>query len=235
MPKALGMVYTKEGSGKPVLLLHGWGASKESFYYQIQHLKKKFTVIAVDFWGFGESDKLKKPYTVFDYALKLHCFLQYIDVEPYAVIAHSFGARVLLKGCLDVEKIVITGGAGLQPRRSVKYYVKKYTYRFLKSTRMFHPEKLRRRFSASGYAELDDIMRKTFSNVVAEDLTSYLCKIKSPTLLVWGENDRETPLYMAKRMERGIESSALVVIDGAGHFPFVDRPNLFNGILDHFL
>lgn len=239
MPKALGFSYTQEGSGKDVVLLHGWGASKDSFYYVTQHLEKRFRVTAIDFPGFGASDKPAHPYTVFDYASSLNALLTYLDLRPYAVVAHSFGARVAIKLLSSeselTEKLVITGGAGIKPKRTFRGMLKKTTYRFLRKTHLFSAETLRKKFGSKDYACLDEVMRKTFVNVVCEDLTPKLKEIVCPTLLIWGENDRETPLYMGKIMNREIAQSALITMEDAGHFCFIDSPYVFNKILDKFL
>ena len=65
-------------------------------------------------------------------------------------------------------------------------------------------------------------MKKTFIKVVNEDLTPYLKNIKSSVLLIWGDKDTDTPMYMAKTMEREIKDSGLVVFEGSGHFSYLD-------------
>jgi pimeloyl-ACP methyl ester carboxylesterase len=62
---------------------------------------------------------------------------------------------------------------------------------------------------------------------VNEDLTPFMPQIKSPVLLVWGEDDRDTPVASARVMERLIPDSELVVLENAGHFSYVDQPYQF--------
>ena len=59
--------------------------------------------------------------------------------------------------------------------------------------------------------------------------------IKNSTLVIVGDKDRETPLYMAKKINRGITGSKLCVIKNAGHFAFIDKPQQFNGEVTEFL
>jgi len=61
-----------------------------------------------------------------------------------------------------------------------------------------------------------------FVRVVNLDLKKYLPNIKSPSLLIWGENDTDTPLAYAKIMEKLIPDAGLVVFPGAGHYSFLD-------------
>ena len=78
-------------------------------------------------------------------------------------------------------------------------------------------------------------MRKSFNMVISLDLTKNLKEINRPVLLMWGENDMDTPLYMAKIMEKNIKDSGLVVLKNAGHFSYIDSSNEFNIVVDNFL
>ena len=66
-------------------------------------------------------------------------------------------------------------------------------------------------------------MRATFVRVVNQDLTPYLSKIKAPSLLVYGRQDEDTPLKLAKIMEKKIPDAGLVVLENAGHFSYLDQ------------
>ena len=78
-------------------------------------------------------------------------------------------------------------------------------------------------------------MRNTFKKVVEQDLTSFAKKIMCPTLIVWGDGDCETPMWMAKRLKRLISGSGFVVLETAGHFSFADRPKEFTAAVRYFL
>ena len=78
-------------------------------------------------------------------------------------------------------------------------------------------------------------MRESFKKIVADNLDEEYAAIKIRTLLIFGENDKETPLYIARRMNALMENSELTVIKGAGHFAFVDKPAEFNGAVLSFL
>ena len=78
-------------------------------------------------------------------------------------------------------------------------------------------------------------MKQTFVNVVNEDLCVYAKNINSKTLIVWGEKDKDTKIFMAKKLHKLIFLSELVFIKGAGHFSFLDKKEDFVIILDTFL
>ena len=66
-------------------------------------------------------------------------------------------------------------------------------------------------------------MKKTFQNIVSEDLTTYLKNIKSNTLLLWGEKDTSTPLTDGITMNKNILKSKLYIFKNIGHFVYLDN------------
>ena len=183
-------------------MLHGYGANKESFVRQIRFFSAFFRVIAVDMSGFGESPPLKYPYSVGDYAEEIKKVIDEIGERKIYVLAHSFGARVAVKlaGSDDrIEKIIFTGAAGLKPRRSVRYKVKRALFLLLK--KFVNKEKLVK-FYSENYRSLSPVMKESFIKIVNEDLKERYAAIKIPALLIFGDKDKETPLYMARKMNR---------------------------------
>ena len=131
--------------------------------------------------------------------------------------------------------MLLAGCAGMKPRRTLRFYAKKGTYLVLKKIFPRQTDEIRKRFSSPDYLALSPVMRESFVKIVNEHLEKYLPRIKAPTLLVFGENDGETPLYMARRLNRGIAGSGLVIMKNCGHFCFSDQPAVFNAIAREFL
>jgi len=75
---------------------------------------------------------------------------------------------------------------------------------------------------------------EVFVKTVSEYLEPTLPHIAQEVLLLWGKNDDATPVYQAKRMEKGIKNAGLAVIDGAGHYAFLDRAHQFKIITETF-
>lgn len=78
-------------------------------------------------------------------------------------------------------------------------------------------------------------MRQSMVKVVNEDVREYLPRIEAETLLVWGDQDQDTPLADGQLMERLIPDSGLAVLAGAGHFSFLDRQYQFLAVMRSFL
>ena len=77
------------------------------------------------------------------------------------------------------------------------------------------------KFGSEDYKNADKL-RPVLVNVVNEDFTDLLKKIKCPVFIYWGEKDMSTPLWMAKKMNKLINDSALYVVKNGGHFSFLD-------------
>ncbi|KUK13251.1 MAG: protein hydrolase, partial [bacterium 42_11] len=229
------------GKGHPVLLLHGWGGSSDSFFPVFNHLRSLFEVYSVDFPGFGRSSMPPAVWGVEEYADLIFKFLKSLGIKKTHIIAHSFGGRVAIllsaKHPECVGKLVLVNSAGLIPKRGLKYYLKVYLFKLMKRLYLLlgkDLEYLYRRYGSRDYKEAGEL-RPIFKRVVNQDLRDFLPLIKSPTLLIWGDRDRETPLYFGEIMEKEIPNSKLVVFKGAGHFSYLDCLESFNDIILEFL
>ncbi len=239
--------YSDEGTGNPVLLLHGWGGSIETMKPIASVLKEKCRVISVDLPGFGQSDTLQMPWNSYDYAGCIKKFIHELDLADIILFGHSHGGRIsiILAAKYDfVKKLVLIDSAGIIPKREASYYMKVYLFKMLKKIYALFPaggskeqrlERFYKKFGSADYKEAQGVMRQTMVKVINDNLMGLLTSIKAPTLLVWGENDEDTPLYMGKIMEDKISDSGLVVLNGAGHYSYVDCYSQFAAVVNVFL
>lgn len=242
----LNINYTDIGEGKCILLFHGWGANKEAFTPIIKKLSAYMRVVAPDMPGFGKSDEPKEIWDVEKYALLMQKFIKATGCEGSVWLGHSFGGRVIIKlfekTDIKPEKIILVDSAGIKPKRGADYYIKVYLYKLGKKLLRLPPinktglyEKLVKNAGSSDYKVLSENMRATMTRVVNEDLREYLPHISVPTLLIWGDNDTATPLEDAKLMDSLLPDSGIVVLEGAGHFSYLDDPIRFFGALEYFV
>ncbi len=236
--------YEEEGSGRDVILLHGWGQNKEMMSCIFEHLKTDFHVFSLDFPGFGESQDPPEAWGVGDYEAFLQDFIQKNSIRNPILIGHSFGCRVAIRYSAehpgDVNKMCLTGAAGIRPKRGMDWYIRTYTYKagkaVLKMTGQTKKlEELQNRSGSEDYRNAKGVMRPTFVKVVNEDLTPYLKQIRCPVLLVWGEYDTAAPLWMGKKMEEEIPDAGLAVFEGDDHWAYWHQADRFNRVLDVFL
>ena len=218
------------------MFLHGYLSSGKSFSYQIPFFKKDFRVFAPDLKGFGENKGMEYPYSLSDYVREVKEYMAENGIVKPHVIAHSFGARIAIKAAAKdkdlFDKIVLTGAAGIKPKRKIGYRLKRCVFKTLK---LIVPKEKLSMFYSSDYNNLSPVMKESFIKIVNEHLDSVLPEVKNAALLLFGENDKETPLYMAKKLNSGIKNSKLIIIKDAGHFAFVDKPVRFNMEVREFL
>lgn len=244
----LNINYLDEGSGSSVLLLHGWGGSIQTMMPIFNILKDKFRVVALDLPGFGESDMPNEPWNSYNYAEFIHKFIEILNMKNIILFGHSHGGRIAVilsaKYNNTVSKLILIDSAGLIPKRSIKYYIKVYSFKLLKKmyttfakadTKENKLEGFYKKFGSTDYNSSQGVMRQTMVKVVNDNLSDLLPLIMVPTLLIWGENDEDTPLYMGKIMEEKIKDSGLIVLKGAGHYSYVDCYDQFKAVITVFL
>ena len=187
----------------------------------------------VDFYGFGMTPHPDGPLCVDDYALSIIEIIRYYKMSGVTLICHSFGGRVGIllaaKYPYYVKKLILVDSAGVKPRRKLSYYRKIFFYKIARKL------KIKYNAGSEDYRRLPEKMRGTFINVVNQDLTPFLDKIKANTLIIWGNKDKDTPIYMARRLHKKIPKNSMVVLCGCGHYAYVERHNLFCNVVENFL
>jgi len=246
--EGLNINYIDEGKGTAVLLLHGWGANIQTMMPIFNILKDKCRVIAIDLPGFGGSDIPKESWDSYNYADFIKRFIDIINIKDLIIFGHSHGGRVsiILSTKYDnlVKKLILIDSAGIIPKRKINYYFKVYSFKFLKNMYIrfvkgnSKEEKLEgfyKRFGSEDYKSSQGGMRQAMVKVINDNLEDLLTKIESPTLLIWGEKDEDTPLYMGKLMEKEIKDSGLIILKDAGHYSYIDCYEQFKAIIMVFL
>lgn len=244
----LNINYTDEGNGTHVLLLHGWGSSLTLYRRIIDSLKGRCRLVAVDFPGCGGSDTMSEPWDIKSYSGFVLKFMDAVGLENPIMIGHSHGGRVTLymnaMGLVKSPKIVLLDSAGLIPKKTFKQKARAKSFKAIKKVLTLPVvknfsgpllEKARNHYGSADYNAAPEVLRKTLVSLVNTDLRDIIPNIKCPTLLIWGENDTDTPLSDAKIIESLISDSGLCVIKGAGHFAFIERPFEVEAILNSFI
>ncbi|MDQ3963223.1 MAG: alpha/beta hydrolase [Actinomycetota bacterium] len=232
------------GTGDAVVVLHGWGGRIESMDPVIRCLAPRFRIIALDLPGFGESPLPSTLWGTPEYAGFVRDALVRLDVTSASFVAHSYGAKVALYIAATyrsvVQKLVLVGSSGLRTAPSMKARVKRAASRTARVTGKFGPpgralrDAAYRRLASADYRDAGEL-RPILVKVVNEDLGRLLPAITASTLLVWGSADDAVPLAHARRMEKLIPDAGLVVLEGAGHFAYLDEPERFCRVTRHFL
>ncbi|MBQ9211976.1 MAG: alpha/beta hydrolase [Clostridia bacterium] len=238
--------------GERVVLLHGWGCSTKLMENLANALQGDHRVLLIDFPGFGQSSRPPEPWGVPEYAECLRELLQQLHFLPCAAVGHSFGCRVATWVASQwpemFTKLVFTGAAGLrsQPteegkKRSAEFQRKKAFAKRVEKIPLMrkigeqYEAKIRKEYGSADYNALDEEMRQTFVKVINLDLRDRYPLIQQSVLLIWGDADTETPLWMGQEMEKLISDAGLVILEGGTHFAYLEQASRFNAIVHHFL
>lgn len=243
----LNINYEVSGEGTPVILLHGWLCSLDTMK-PIANVLENFKIYNVDLPGFGKSSMPERPFSTNDFGDFLDGFIKELKIENPILIGHSNGGRTILnyagRKLGKIKKILLIDSAGVKPKRKISYYIKVYTFKTLKKflgifpdVEMFNNirERVLGKFGSSDYKNSPEILRKTMSIIINEDQTEIMKNIEAPTLLLWGENDTDTPIQDGKIMEKNIQNASLIEIKRAGHFSYLDSYNQCMEIIKNFL
>jgi pimeloyl-ACP methyl ester carboxylesterase len=236
--KSHNIYYQKVGKGKDLVMIHGWKQDASTWWGVVDLLKDDFTLWLLDLPGFGRSDMPKKPFKMLNFAETVEGFINAQKLNKPILLGHSLGGRTGIKLAASypdlLGKLILEDAAGIKPKRDL---VKTLIYPFAKLGRLLIPDlmNLKERFRLFFYRKLKSDylkagpLRETLRNILEEDLTPELSKIKTETLLIWGEKDptKEASLKNGKLMYKLIKPSRLEVIEGAGHFPHLEKPHLF--------
>ena len=132
--KGINVNYEVSGEGRDVLILHGWGTSAELMRPAAESFEGKMKVYNLDLPGFGQSEEPREDnWDIYAYADFVKEFCEKAGVVNPVVLAHSFGGRIALilagKKLIPINKMILTGCAGIKPKRGADYYIKVYSYK----------------------------------------------------------------------------------------------------------
>ena len=241
--RGMNIDYDISGSGKSIILLHGWGTNKETFIPLKEELINSYEVHLIDLIGFGKSDEPFKPFNLNDYINFLNDYITKNNIVNPIILGHSFGGRIAIKYASkhqNIDKLILVDSAGIKKRLTLTKWVSVRKYKLLKKYyKLFKKEKkYQKLISSSGSYDFkiaSPVMKATLSNIIKEDLKNVLKTIKCETLIIWGKDDQETPYKDALKIKKLIKNSGLVTLDNTGHFPYLENKRYFNNIIKEYL
>lgn len=232
--KGNSIYYEIVGAGEPLLLIHGWGGSSKSLSPISDLLSLKYKLISPDLPGFGLSAKPDPNWGVEEYALFLIEIIELFKLKPVVFFGHSFGGALGIylaaKHPTYIKKLLLCGASFKRnpPATSeigkllgwLPTDVKKLAYRIF--------------FPGSDLYKVPGL-ESNFRKIVSRDLTLLLPAIKTPTLILWGKNDIQTPVEQAAELHSKIKNSRLKIFPGIGHNLPLIYPGLVAGEMEKFL
>jgi 2-hydroxy-6-oxonona-2,4-dienedioate hydrolase len=236
--------FIEEGSGEPLLLLHGLFGALSNFADLVEHFKGKYKVI-VPLLPLFELDIFHT--TVGGLQKHVHKFIELRGYQNIHLLGNSLGGHVALVHILKhperIKSLILTGSSGLfengmgdtYPKRGDYEYIKKKTqvtfYDPNTATKELVDEVFEITNNRIKVIKIISLAKSAIRNNMGEEIN----QIKQPTLLIWGNNDIITPPFVGEEFKKLIPKSELFFIDQCGHAPMMEQPQDFNRILEGFL
>lgn len=251
--------YVDEGHGSPVVLIHGFASSLETWTAVIPELVRHgHRVIALDLRGFGWTDRPPGDYSSEAQARLVLALMDRLGVERAAIVGHSYGAGVALRLALlapeRVERIALYDAWAYSDQLPAFFHVARTDGVGEAMFATWYGQRAEDRIALAFYdqryvtIELVDAVEAalqkpgTYAASLAairamhyETVESQYRTIEQPVLLLWGREDRVVPLAIGERMSRELPGARLVVYPGCGHFPMIEHARQSTAELVRFL
>ncbi|MBF0450159.1 MAG: alpha/beta hydrolase [Candidatus Magnetomorum sp.] len=243
--------YCDQGEGPVLLLLHGMLASLHTWNEWVKLLQPHFRIIRLDLPGFGLTNQLPELFNRDMFVNFLNQFVEALDLKEFVIAGNSIGAYIAWNYALDypknVKKLILIDAVGYpQSLPWVVNFVNAPVLRNIASImtpRIFIDQNVRTIYGDKNKVteELIDLYydmvmnsanRGAFVNLFrllktecsSENLSRGITEIKTPTLLMWGNDDPWVPVTVVKDWERDLHSSKTIIYNGVGHVPMEEIP-----------
>jgi 2-hydroxy-6-oxonona-2,4-dienedioate hydrolase len=236
--------YIEEGEGEPLMLLHGLFGALSNFMDLIEYFKKRNKVI-VPMLPLFDLDLLHT--SVGGLEKHVQKFIELKGYQNIHLLGNSLGGHVALVHALKhsdhIKSLILTGSSGLFENGMGDTYPKRGDYEYIKKkteVTFYDPATATKELVDEVYEIVNQRVKvikiiALAKSAIRNNLGDELKEIKTPTLLIWGNNDTITPPFVGKEFHKLIPNSELHFIDLCGHAPMMERPNEFNEILNGFL
>jgi pimeloyl-ACP methyl ester carboxylesterase len=252
-----------ETSAPPLLLIHGFASSNLVWSkVLLQFAEAGFRVIAPDLLGYGYSGKPRQlDYTIASQAKMVIGLLKQLDIEHVCLVGSSYGGAIAATIALDhpglVEKLVLVGA--VTNNRPTRYLLMRLfgspiigdiLSPLVVGSRRLLRMRMKRVYDRHAW-EMDEkrvqarhlplATRGTHRAIIrtvrrwdAERISRDAHLLAEPTLIVWGDKDREVPLADGERLQQEISNSRLFVFRECGHLPHEEYPAEFTELVSEF-
>lgn len=249
--------YSVNGSGNPIVLIHGNFMDSRIWEYQIEELSNKNKVVSYDLRGYGKSDI---PRSSFSHVEDLKSLIDYLDINDVTLVGSSLGGSIAIDFALKhpnlVQKLVLIAPALTGYKYPFRLNIE--VMQNLLTKKMKGSQAAIEKFIASPYWEYmfpsqeNKVARDMVLDIIRDEKNFYswnpslyrpadvnsinrLSNIKAPTLIVLSDRDKEFNIKVGNYIHENIKKSKKLVIADCGHLPFVERPQEFNRIVLDFL
>jgi len=244
--------YKIAGQGEPVLIIHGWGGSSDSWVKVQENIaKNNFKVVCPDLPGFGKSPNPPVSWGIDDYINFISDFVKEVGLEKFFLVGHSFGGGLAtkftalypkkVKALVLCDAAVVRSNKKLNFRQKVAYALTKNSYAIFSNSffkRTVYPWAQKVVYKIAGthdYYLAKGTMKETFQKISSEDLSKFAIQIKVPTLVIWGRQDKTLPIEDGIALKRLIPNSKAEFLEDVDHSPHRKKPEELSNIIINFI
>jgi pimeloyl-ACP methyl ester carboxylesterase len=231
-----------------LVIIPGWGGTKESWQKFIDLAQIEFEIYFISLPGFGEVPAPETVWGVMEYSAYIKQEINKLNLVKPILLGHSFGGQLAVNLAGNnpsyFSKLILSGAAVMRPRFVVK---RMFGFVVAKAGRLVFAlpglnkvEKIARKIlyrttNAPDYDRTGGTMREIFKKVIRESQVELLAKIKTPTLVVWGDKDSYVTLSEGKLIVKKIAGAELAVIKGGKHGLHLQQPENLLKIIIKFI
>jgi pimeloyl-ACP methyl ester carboxylesterase len=225
-----------EATGPPLLMVHGFRSSARFFRPLMRSLSERWRVVAPDLPGHGDSEPWDPDEDVVEQWVLIEGFINALDLGRMDVIGSSRGGAVALQLAAHRPELVsrlVLIAAPTKPFSVGTLDIKRMVVNADALTDDLLKEMGRTMMASRGYETAR--RRAVEADTLERDLRPIMDRVRAPTLVIWGAEDRTIPVEMGLELLAGIPDSRMRLVGGAGHVPMLDKPEEMLALVRGFL
>ena len=243
LPDGNHYVYLEGGHGDPLVLLHGFGADKDNFTRVAKFLTPHYHVIIPDLLGFGESSHpANAEYTARPQAERIRALIQSLGLKSVHLGGNSMGGQIALAYAAahpaEVDSLWLLDPAGIwsAPQSELAKIVDRqhhnpliirneddynHAFEFAMSKPPFVPKPILN-VMAQNSIKNAALSERIFNQIINDSVEQRIAGLKTPTLIVWGDEDRVIHVLTAEILYNLLPKSKVNIMKGIGHLPMIE-------------
>jgi pimeloyl-ACP methyl ester carboxylesterase len=237
--------------GQPTLFLHSWLGSWRYWLPTMDHISEKFRAYAMDFWGFGDSDRSRETFSVPDYVKMTIQFMDTLGLAKVNVVGHGLGGMVAVRAAVEQPerfgKLMIVStpiqGSRIQEHAKTSTFsrllgLSRPTNGWAKLMRQMPVEddQIRDEIVEDTENLSEDVLHQVIRSISETDLQQDLRRLDLPLLAVYGGKDAiVAPDHANALSDDHKQLQQVLPLPNANHFPFLEQTVTFNRLIRDFL
>ena len=236
--------------GQPIIFLHSWLGSWRYWLPTMDHISERYRAYALDFWGFGESDRRDSEFSVAEYVTMLLGFMDNMGLQRVNLAGHGLGGMVAIRAAGEhPERFgkIMTVSAPINGAQAISVRPGALLSRlFGRSNPTNIWTKMVRQIDMNDAQIKDEIIEDTdslsetvvervVSSILNSDLRADLARLELPVLAMYCTHDSIVNHNQADLLRDEHRSLQVLKLPRSNHFPFLDQPNVFDRLLLDFL